>query len=102
MGRSAVVRSGDVTVVFTEKSGPGSSPLLYETAGLKPRECGIVVAKSPTNFRADYDPFVAAAFLADCPGCATPNWSRLKFLNVNQPLWPLQEIGNPDEVEWCR
>jgi microcystin degradation protein MlrC len=102
MGRSAVVRSGDVTVVFTEKSGPGSSPLLYETAGLKPRECGIVVAKSPTAFRADYDPFVAATFIADCPGCATPNWSRLTFQNVNQPLWPLQEIGVPEEAEWCR
>jgi microcystin degradation protein MlrC len=102
MGRSAVVRSGDITVVFTEKSGPGSSPLLYETAGLKPRECGIVVAKSPTAFRADYDPFVAATFIADCPGCATPNWSRLKFRNVNQPLWPLQEIHDPKEAEWCQ
>jgi microcystin degradation protein MlrC len=101
MGRSAVVRSGDVTVVFTETGGPGSSPLLYEAAGLKPRECGIVVAKSPTNFRADYDPFVAAAYIADCPGCATPNWSRLKFLNVNQPVWPLQEIAAPEEVQWC-
>jgi microcystin degradation protein MlrC len=102
MGRSAVVRSGDVTVVFTEKSGPGSSPLLYETAGLKPRECGIVVAKSPTAFRADYDPFVAASYIADCPGCAAPNLSGLKFQNVNQPLWPLQEIAAPEEADWCR
>jgi len=101
MGRSAVVRSGDVAVVFTETSGPGSSPVLYETAGLKPRECGIVVAKSPTAFRADYDPFVAATFIADCPGCATPNWSQLNFRNINQPLWPLQEIASPDEAEWC-
>jgi microcystin degradation protein MlrC len=101
MGRGAVVRSGDVTVVFTEKSGPGSSPLLYETAGLKPRECGIVVAKSPTAFRADYDPFVAATFITDYPGCATPNWSRLKFCNINQPLWPLQEIAEPNEADWC-
>lgn len=102
MGRSAVVRSGDVAVVFTAKSGPGSSPLLYETAGLDPRQCGIVVAKSPTAFRADYDPFVAATFIADCPGCATPNWSWLKFRNVNQPLWPLREIGDPQEADWCQ
>lgn len=102
MGRSAVVRSGDVTVVFTEKSGPGSSPLLYETAGLKPRECGIVVAKSPAAFWAEYKPFAAAVFFADCPGCATPNWSHLTFRNVYQPLWPLQEIAAPEDVEWCR
>jgi microcystin degradation protein MlrC len=102
MGRSAVVRSGDVTVVFTERSGPGSSPLLYETAGLKPRECGIVVAKSPTAFRAEYEPFVAAAFIADCPGCASPNLSHLIFRKVNQPLWPLQEISSSKEAEWCQ
>lgn len=102
MGRGAVVRSGDVSVVFIERSGPGSSPVLYETAGLTPRECGIVVAKSPTAFRADYDPFVAATYIADCPGCATPNWSQLKFRNVNQPLWPLQEIANTEEAEWCQ
>ena len=101
MGRGAVIRSGDVTVVFTQTGGPGSSPLLYEAAGLKPRECGIVVAKSPTAFRAEYEPFVAAAYIADCPGCATPNWSLLKFQNAHRPLWPLQNIAAPEEADWC-
>jgi microcystin degradation protein MlrC len=101
MGRSAVVCSGDVSVLFTERSGPGSSPLLYETAGLKPRECGIVVAKSPTAFRAEYDPFVAATFIADCPGCAAPTWSRLNYRNVNRPLWPFQEMALREEATWC-
>lgn len=102
MGRSAVVRSGDVTVVLTERSGPGSSPQLYEAAGLKPRQCGIVAAKSPSAFRADYDPFVAATFIADCPGCATGNLTDLKFYNISQPLWPLQKIEKPEEAEWCQ
>ena len=101
MGRGAVVRSGDVQVLFAEKSGPGSTPLLYEAAGLDPRHCGIVVAKSPAGFRAEYDPFVAASFLADCPGCATPNWPRLKFQHINRPLWPLHAISRPDEAGWC-
>lgn len=101
MGRGAVVRSGDVTVLFTERSGVGSSPLLYECAGLNPRECGIVIAKSPAGFRADYEPFCKAVILADGPGCATPNWHRLKFEHINQPLWPLQEIATPEEAAWC-
>jgi microcystin degradation protein MlrC len=101
MGRGAVVKSGDVSVLFTERSGVGSSPLLYETAGLKPRECGIVIAKSPAGFRADYEPFCKAVILADGPGCATPNWHRLKFEHINQPLWPLQEINSPEEATWC-
>lgn len=101
MGRGAVVRSGDVTVLFVEKTGPGSSPLLYETAGLDPRTCGIVVAKSPAGFRADYESFTAATFLADCPGCASANWSRLSFFRINRPLWPLNHIDRPQAAKWC-
>jgi microcystin degradation protein MlrC len=101
MGRGAVVKSGDVSVLFTERSGVGSSPLLYECAGLNPKECGIVIAKSPAGFRADYEPFCKAVVLADGPGCATPNWHRLKFEHVNQPLWPLHEINSPNEAAWC-
>ena len=96
-----MVRSGDVQTLFVEKSGPGSSPQLYEAAGLDPRQCGIVIAKSPAGFRADYEPFCKAVFLADCPGCAMPNWSRLKFTHVTQPVWPLQDIEDPAEVAWC-
>jgi len=101
MGQGAVVRSDDVTVVLAERSGPGSSPLLYEAAGLDPRTCGIVIAKSPAGFRADYEPFCTAVILSDCPGCATPNWPRLKFVHAPQPVWPLQEISEPAEAEWC-
>lgn len=101
MGRGAVIRSGDVTVLLTEKSGPGSTPLLYETAGLDPRTFGIVVAKSPSGFRADYGPFAAAIFSADCPGCAGTNWPRMNFHQVHRPLYPLQTLGSPSEAGWC-
>ena len=100
MGRGAVVRSGDVSVLLVERSGPGSSPRLYVTAGLDPTTCGLVVARSPAGFRAEYDPFVAATVLADCPGCAAPNWSRLRVQNVPRPLWPLDAVVGPSEGGW--
>ena len=102
MGRGAVIVSGDVTVLLTERSGPGSSPLLYEAAGLDPREFGIVVALSPAGFRADYEPFASEILLADCPGCATPLWERLNFLQISRPLWPLDAIESPEQADWCR
>lgn len=102
MGQGAVVSCGDVTVLLTEKSGPGSSPKLYETAGLDPKTCGIVVAKSPAGFRADYDPFVAGTYLADCPGCAGPDLAKLNFHKVNRPLWPVNELDDPAEAAWCQ
>lgn len=101
MGGGAVVRSGDVTVLLCERSGPGSSPRLYECAGLDPRQFRIVVAKSPAGFRADYEPFAAKILLADCPGPAAPHWDRLPFHHVNRPLWPLDPIESPDEAPWA-
>jgi microcystin degradation protein MlrC len=101
MGRGAVVRSGDVQILLVEQGGPGSSPRLYESVGLDPRTCGIVVAKSPAGFRADYDSFAAAAFLVDCPGCASPHWTEMRFNHVDRPLWPLTPIASPAEATWC-
>ena len=101
MGHGAVIRSGDVTVLFVETSGPGSTPLVYESVGLDPREFGIVVALSPAGFRADYESFAAEMLLSDCPGPATPNWDRLTFLNADRPLWPLDEINRPEHANWC-
>ena len=101
MGRGAVIRAGNVCVLLTERTGPGSTPKLYETAGLDPKTFGIVVAKSPAGFRAEYEPFAAGMELADCPGAASPHWKRLNFFRVNRPLWPLDEIHETGEARWC-
>lgn len=100
MGAGAVIRCGDVTILLCERSGPGSSPVLYETAGLDPRNFGIVVAKSPAGFRADYAPFAAEMLSADCPGCAAPRWAELPFEHVDRPLWPLDPVSEPNAVGW--
>lgn len=98
MGAGVVLRNvaetgpGDVQILVVEYSGPGSSPLLYETVGLAPRHCGIVIAKSPAGFRADYGPFVAATYLADCAGCADRKLESMPFEHVTRPLWPLDEV----------
>ena len=51
MGRMAQVRVGDTTIVLVEKTGPGSTPLVYEAAGCDPRAYKIVLAKSPEGYR---------------------------------------------------
>src|SRR5690606_17154613 len=100
MGRGAVVRSGDVTVLLVEKNGPGSTPRLYEAAGLDPRTFGMVVAKSPAGFRADYEPFASKILLADCPGCASPNWKQMPFHRANRPLFPIDPHA-PRDAAWA-
>ncbi len=102
MGLGAVVRIGDVTVLYTQWTGPGSSPKLYRSVGLEPRDFKIVVVKSPSGFRADYEPFAADIILTDSPGTASPRFERLGFRHINRPLWPIDEIDDWREVEWIR
>ncbi|HUG89237.1 MAG TPA: MlrC C-terminal domain-containing protein, partial [Planctomycetaceae bacterium] len=99
--RQAARGHGPVTVLLVERTGPGSTPRLYESAGLDPRQFGIVVAKSPAGFRADYAPFAAEILLADCPGCASPDWPRLNFARVTRPLWPLDPLEHAEHGRWC-
>jgi microcystin degradation protein MlrC len=100
MGRSAVVRLRDVTLLLVESPGPGSTPLMYRCVGLEPRAYKIVVVKSPAGFRAEYGPLASLIILADCPGCASPRYERLPYRRISRPLWPLDEIPDWRRVPW--
>ena len=102
MGRAAVVRVADVTLLLVEKPGPGSTPLMYRCVGLEPKDFKIVIVKSPAGFRAEFGPFAADIILSDCPGCASSRFSSLPYRRINRPLWPLDKIGDWREVEWIK
>jgi microcystin degradation protein MlrC len=102
MGRAAVVRVADVTLLLVEKPGPGSTPLMYRCVGLEPKDFKIVIVKSPQGFRAEFGPFAADIILSDCPGCASSRFSSLPYRIINRPLWPLDKIGNWREVDWIK
>lgn len=101
MGRAAVVRARDAAVVLVEKTGPGSSPKLYEAMGLDPRDFKIAVAKSPEGFRQDYAPFAAGILYCGAPGCATPHLKEVGFKKVSRPLFPLDEIEERSQAGWA-
>lgn len=100
MGRAAVVRVADVTLLLVEKPGSGSTPMMYRCAGLEPKDFKIVIVKSPAGFRADFGPFAAEMILSDCPGCASNRFASLPYRHINRPLWPIDEIDNWRAVEW--
>jgi microcystin degradation protein MlrC len=102
MGRAAVVRVADVTLLLVEKPGPGSTPLMYRCVGLEPKAFKIVIVKSPAGFRAEFGPFAADIILSDCPGCASGRFASLPYTRINRPLWPLDKIGNWRAVDWIR
>jgi microcystin degradation protein MlrC len=94
MGRSAVLRSGQVRVVITSRSGPHFAPELFQAAGLDPFAASVVVAKSPAGFRAVYESRAAAIYSVRAPGCAPSDFWKYEYRQIPRPLWPWDEISN--------
>jgi microcystin degradation protein MlrC len=92
MGPSVVLRTGQVRVVVTTKSGPHFAPELFRAAGFEPYQAAVVVAKSPCGFRAVYEQQAAAIYSVRAPGCAPPNFWEIDYEQIPRPLWPWDEM----------
>ena len=92
MGRSVVLRQGNVRVLVTSKTGPHFAPELFRTAGLDPFAASVVVAKSPCGFRAVYRKHADLILSVKAPGCAPADFHTLPFVNIPRPLWPWDEM----------
>ncbi|HEX5103012.1 MAG TPA: M81 family metallopeptidase [Pirellulaceae bacterium] len=94
MGRSAVLRQGDVRIIVTSRSGPHFAPELFQAAGIDPFAAHVLVAKSPCGFRAVYASRAAKIMVVQAPGCAPSDFWNYEYRNIPRPLWPW------DEFEW--
>jgi microcystin degradation protein MlrC len=101
MGRMARITVRDVTVVLVEKTGPGSTPILYEVAGADPRSFKVVLAKSPSGFRNDYESFAAGIVFCSAPGAASPNLNHFDFIKTTRPLYPWDNLIDMEQASWA-
>ncbi|MFO1351280.1 MAG: M81 family metallopeptidase [Gammaproteobacteria bacterium] len=92
MGRSAVLRQGNVHVIVTSRNGPHFAPELFRAAGFDPFAASVVVAKSPLGFRAAYESHARQIFTVRSPGCAPSDFWTYPFAAIPRPLWPWDEI----------
>lgn len=92
MGTSALLRSGQVHVIVTPKSGPHFAPELFQAAGLDPFAASVLVAKSPCGFRAAYQPRAKKIMVVAAPGCAPSDFWNYEYRQIPRPLWPWDEI----------
>ncbi len=102
MGQSVVLRTGQVRIIVTTKSGPHFAPELFRAAGFDPYQAAVVVAKSPCGFRAVYERHAAAIYSIRAPGCAPPSFWEIHYELIPRPLWPWDEIdqwkANPEII----
>ena len=92
MGRSVVLKRGEIRVIATTLSGPHFAPELFQAAGFDPFAASVVVAKSPCGFRAVYASKAAAIYSVRAPGCAPSDYWNYPFHRIPHPIWPWDEI----------
>ncbi|MFN8620268.1 MAG: M81 family metallopeptidase [Chloroflexota bacterium] len=89
LGRWAVVTSGSLSVLLTERPAPTFDPSAYRAAGLRPETADLVVVRSATLFRAGWAEVSRDALILDLPGASTPRLDRLTFQRAPRPLHPV-------------
>jgi microcystin degradation protein MlrC len=94
MGPSAVLRSGNVHVVVTSRSGPHFAPEFFRGAGFDPFVASVLIAKSPCGFRAAYAGRADLILVVRAPGCAPSDFWNYEYRNIQRPLWPWDEMDN--------
>lgn len=94
MGRSAVLRQGEVHVLVTSRSGPHFAPEFFRAGGFDPFAAAVLVAKSPCGFRACYEGRAQRIVSVSAPGCAPSNFWEYAYEHRPRPLWPWDEIGD--------
>lgn len=91
-GCTVVFKIGEIELVVSERPVFQWDPELYRSVGLEPCDAQVVVVKSPTGFRAAYEPFAAEIMVLDAPGVCSPDLPSFPFKHVRRPLHPLDEM----------
>ena len=96
MGRCAVLRSGAVRVLLTERKTPPGDLAQLRSQGIEPTEQQVIVVKSAVAFRGAYAPIAAEMLEVDTPGLCASNLHPFPYRLLPRPVYPLEE-----GVEWA-
>jgi microcystin degradation protein MlrC len=79
MGRSAVLRLGQIEVIVTERRQPVNDMAYFALHGIDVREVRLLCVKAKNHFRAAFAPVCAAVIEVDTPGPAGIDLSKLPY-----------------------
>jgi microcystin degradation protein MlrC len=89
MGRTVVLKIGEVCLVICSLKSMTIDPALYRSVGLEPSAARIVVVKTASGFRSGYADIAKAIYILDTPGFCPPNLRQLDYKRSPRPLFPL-------------
>jgi microcystin degradation protein MlrC len=91
-GRTAVIRSGGVLLVLTERRMPMWNLEQLRRLGIEPTRLRIVVVKAAIAYRAAYAPIAKQIIEVDTPGLASADIKRYSYHHLRRPIYPLDAI----------
>jgi microcystin degradation protein MlrC len=91
-GRTAVIDTGGVLVVLTERRMPMWNLQQLRALGIEPARLRIIVVKAAIAYRAAYVPIANRIIEVDTPGLAAADVRRFDYKRLKRPIYPLDEI----------
>ena len=95
MERAVLLVVEDIHLVLMKKPVFTQDQSVFKSMGIEPKDFNIVVVKSPSGFRAAYEPIAKEVIVVDTPGVSSGNLRSMPFRNVRRPIYPLDE-----DFEW--
>lgn len=88
MGRTAVLDTGKIQIVVSEKRAEPFDLGVFTHCGIDPRAKKYVLIKSRQHFRAGFEPIAKHIVMCDGDGCTASDLKLFKYTRVKRPLYP--------------
>jgi microcystin degradation protein MlrC len=91
LGLTAVLTTGNATILVCETPSMCGDLGFYRTFGLDPEMFQLVVVKANTSFRENYESLAASIHMADTPGAASADLTALPYKKLPKTLYPFSD-----------
>lgn len=94
MGKTAVIESGNVTMILTERRTMLFDRNLVNSVGLREESFHVIVVKSAVAWKSAFGDICKKIISVDSPGCCSSNLFHFEYENVKRPIYPLDSAAD--------
>ena len=95
MGPTAVLDTGRMQIVIVSRHHEPWDRGIFTSVGIEPEYHRYILLKSRIHYRAGFGHIPKATVTLDGDGVTTSDNSKLDFVNVKRPIYPLDRINDP-------
>jgi len=88
MGKTAVLESGQLTIILTEERVAPWDVAHVTSLGLRPEEFHVIVAKSAIAWKTAFGDIAKKTMDVNTPGCCSALLDHFDYQHLNRPLYP--------------